>query len=112
MTLGGEGINLHGATNMKMIPSLKTKERLDRAATNAKWLEIYNNNSVEVLVARSSNHKFILLTTTQVSKSEWRGRSQFIYETSWALEEGCEEVLKGYGVTNQIIEVPCTRYKS
>lgn len=39
------------------------KERLDRAVANAKWLEIYQDSVVEVLAARSSEHKPILLNS-------------------------------------------------
>ncbi|XP_042964510.1 uncharacterized protein LOC122298707 [Carya illinoinensis] len=70
------------------------KERLDRVVANIKWSEMFQGNEVEVLAARSSDHKPIMLSTKQVDKRGWKGSRQFRYEASWALEEECKVVLK------------------
>lgn len=71
-----------------------TKERLDRAIANSKWSEDFNERSVEVQVARSSDHRPILLSASQAGNRDWRVRKMFRYKASWSPNEECEEVLK------------------
>ncbi|XP_042965938.1 uncharacterized protein LOC122299618 [Carya illinoinensis] len=71
-----------------------TKERLDRAVANLKWKGIYKEAWVEVLAARCSDHRPLLLHTNQEPARVWRGKRLFIYEAKWSLEEDCEQVIK------------------
>ncbi|XP_042958006.1 uncharacterized protein LOC122293492 [Carya illinoinensis] len=75
-----------------------TKERLDRAVANSKWMEMYNEAWVDVLVARTSDHKPLLVhLIKQDKRGDTQGRQKaknFKYEASWALEDECEMVLR------------------
>ncbi|XP_042992297.1 uncharacterized protein LOC122318763 [Carya illinoinensis] len=71
-----------------------TKERLDRAVANLKWKGIFKEAWVEVLAARCSDHKPLLLCLNQEPARVWRGKRLFRYETKWSLEDDCEEVIK------------------
>ncbi|KAF5470698.1 hypothetical protein F2P56_011195 [Juglans regia] len=70
-----------------------TKERLDRAGINVRWKCIFQEGWVEVLAARSSDHR-PLLCMNQKGNEERRGRKLFKYEARWALEEECVVALK------------------
>ncbi|XP_041009372.1 uncharacterized protein LOC121253428 [Juglans microcarpa x Juglans regia] len=78
-----------------------TKERLDRAVANLRWKEIYKEGWVEVLTAKCSDHKPLLLSMNQVLSIAWRRRRMFRYEARWSLEEDCEEVIKNVWTTRQ-----------
>ncbi|XP_042939417.1 uncharacterized protein LOC122274448 [Carya illinoinensis] len=71
-----------------------TKERLDRAVVNAKWREIHTKGWVEVLAARSSDHRPILLSKSLKTDLKGRQKRLFRYEASWALEDSCEGIVK------------------
>lgn len=47
-----------------------------------------------MLVARSPDHRLILLSMNQRSEKEWMPRRLFRFEANWSLEEECEEVIK------------------
>lgn len=75
-----------------------TKERLDSAVANPKWMNIYTEAWVEVMVARTSNYKPLIVHLNmqcQDIASQFRQKKRFFkYEASWALEEDYEVVLK------------------
>lgn len=80
-----------------------TKERLDRYLPNAKWKSRFKVVLVEGLVARSSNHKPIMLSVMESDKMLSRRRYVFKFEASWLKEEECKDMgdktcLKGYSV--------------
>ncbi|KAF5463963.1 hypothetical protein F2P56_014082 [Juglans regia] len=71
-----------------------TKERLDRAVANIRWKRMFKEGWVEVLAARCSDHRPILLYVNQKFSSERKRKRLFRYEAKWSLEEDCEEVIK------------------
>ncbi|KAF5481359.1 hypothetical protein F2P56_002016 [Juglans regia] len=71
-----------------------TKERLDRAVANIRWKRMFKEGWVEVLAARCSDHRPILLYVNQTFSSERKRKRLFRYEAKWSLEEDCEEVIK------------------
>ncbi|XP_042987458.1 uncharacterized protein LOC122315551 [Carya illinoinensis] len=71
-----------------------TKERLDRAVANLRWKEMFKEAWVEVLVARCSDHRSLLLSMNQEPAKVWRGKRLFRYEAKWSLMDDCEEVIK------------------
>ncbi|XP_035545078.1 uncharacterized protein LOC118348178 [Juglans regia] len=71
-----------------------TKERLDRAVANSAWIEVFNEVWVEILAARTSDHKPILIHVLKGKKRNWVKNQGFKYEANWALEEDCEEVMR------------------
>lgn len=48
-----------------------TKERLDKAVANPNWLDIYNELWVEVLLARTSDHKPLLVHVLKGRRRSW-----------------------------------------
>ncbi|XP_035546588.1 uncharacterized protein LOC118348634 [Juglans regia] len=70
-----------------------TKERLDRAVANIKWKENHSDGWVEVLVARCSDHRPILLHMNQEHGKQGRHKKLFRFEAGWSLDESCEEVI-------------------
>lgn len=68
------------------------KACLDRAMTNTEWCDLYPDASVEVLAARTSDHRPILIRFS--SSSIRRGPSTFKYEASWGLDEQCKAVVE------------------
>lgn len=56
---------------------------------------LHKEVSVELMVARSSDHKPILLEQFCVERDRSQDWRNFKYEASWALEEECEMVIKG-----------------
>ncbi|XP_041011424.1 uncharacterized protein LOC121255210 [Juglans microcarpa x Juglans regia] len=57
-----------------------TKERLDRVTTNPIWTSMFQDYGVEVLVARSSDHKPLLMKFRGKEEETRRGRNLFKYE--------------------------------
>jgi endonuclease/exonuclease/phosphatase (EEP) superfamily protein YafD len=47
-----------------------TKERLDRALANAEWRTLYQEVTVHILAARSSDHKPLLVEFTKVREDD------------------------------------------
>ncbi|KAF5443040.1 hypothetical protein F2P56_035635 [Juglans regia] len=79
-----------------------TKERLDKVVANLRWKEIYKEGWLEVLTARCSDHRPLLLSMNQVLSIVWRRRRMFRDEARWSLEEGCEEVIKNAWTMRQV----------
>ncbi|KAF5450043.1 hypothetical protein F2P56_030424, partial [Juglans regia] len=71
-----------------------TKERLDRVVANKKWIEAQKEVSAENLVARSSDHRPVLLSFSQFNKSFYWSHRVFKYEAWWASETDCKKVVK------------------
>ncbi|KAF5452240.1 hypothetical protein F2P56_027262 [Juglans regia] len=71
-----------------------TKERLDRAMTNSVWSTLYKDTWVEVLAARTSDHKPLLMHILKLKGKRWERKRWFKYEAGWALEEECERIIK------------------
>ncbi|XP_042974797.1 uncharacterized protein LOC122306435 [Carya illinoinensis] len=71
-----------------------TKERLDRAVVNSSWNDTYAGRELEILVSRCSDHKPILLCCKKPTSLERLNSMGFKYEASWALEEGCRNVIE------------------
>lgn len=64
-----------------------TKERLDKGVSIQQWIKLYNDTRVESLVARSSDHKPILLSCRNRDHHRIRKMKPFHYEASWNLEK-------------------------
>ncbi|XP_042954664.1 uncharacterized protein LOC122291085 [Carya illinoinensis] len=63
------------------------KERLDRVVVNVGWSDLFKNAEVEVMQARSSDHKPIMLTVIEEARCKRKRRWLFKYEAKWSLEE-------------------------
>lgn len=57
-----------------------TKERLDSVVANSLWIESYSSVDVESLVARSSDHKLILLSCGHLNPFSRKSQRLFRYE--------------------------------
>lgn len=69
-----------------------TLERLDRLVATRRWVEVFGNTGIEVLMAGSSDHCPVLFTVT--NSIPYRQRKKiFRYEAKWALEEDGEQVV-------------------
>lgn len=71
-----------------------TKERLDRAMANLYWSELYRDRSLKVVMARSSNHRPILLSMANPKMGNKVGRKCFKYEATWTVKEECKLVIQ------------------
>lgn len=68
-----------------------TKERLDRAVPNSKLIKLFWDFWVESLVARSLDHRLILVTCKDAETRSQRRKKLFRYEVSWNVEEECSK---------------------
>lgn len=73
-----------------------TKERHGRAIANQAWLQLYNGIRVEAMVARSLDHKPILLSCRLKNFQGGRKRKLFRYEGYWNMEEECSKDVGHY----------------
>ncbi|KAF5454161.1 hypothetical protein F2P56_023844 [Juglans regia] len=71
-----------------------TKERLDRVVANKRWIETQKEVSAENLVARSSDHRLVLLSFSHLNKSFYGSHRVFKYEAWWASEKDCMKVVE------------------
>ncbi|XP_042950080.1 uncharacterized protein LOC122282195 [Carya illinoinensis] len=71
-----------------------TKERLDRYVANKEWRGRFHLVKVEGLVAKSSDHKPILMMARNERYRETRRRFLFKFKASWLRQEDCEMVVK------------------
>lgn len=60
---------------------------LDRAVANKMWLSKFGDVGIEDLVASSSNHHPILLTSKDKSYYGNHRRKVFKFEAKWAMEK-------------------------
>jgi hypothetical protein len=67
------------------------KERLDRALATAGWCANFPEDSVEVMAARSSNHRHLWVSFTS---PPIRIPRIFRFEASWNVSEDCADVIK------------------
>ncbi|XP_059429046.1 uncharacterized protein LOC132162844 [Corylus avellana] len=70
------------------------KERLDRAVANRAWCEMYINREVQVLAARSSDHKPLLLKIFDAEIAQPNYHKSFKFEAKWLADGECMEVIK------------------
>lgn len=80
-------------SNKHHVDETFTKERIDRAVANLKWKDIFKEGWVEVLAARCSDHRPLLLCMNQESATEWRRMRLFRHEKT-GLSRKTEEVFK------------------
>ncbi|KAF5468367.1 hypothetical protein F2P56_012524 [Juglans regia] len=71
-----------------------TKERLDKAVANPLWTTMFKNCGVEGLVARSSNHRPILMWFSEKKEKARNCVKLFRYEAKWEFEEDCGRVVQ------------------
>ncbi|KAF5464041.1 hypothetical protein F2P56_014152 [Juglans regia] len=71
-----------------------TKERLDRACANVKWLEMFCRANVTTEVASSSDHRSILVSIALGGQEFVRGERPFRYEACWAQRKDCHQVVE------------------
>ncbi|XP_035543630.1 uncharacterized protein LOC118347703 [Juglans regia] len=71
------------------------KERLDRGVANVEWINMFNKAKVEVMVARTSDHKPILISCWKDCKrSNNESQRMFRYEMAWGSDEECKQRVK------------------
>jgi hypothetical protein len=63
------------------------KVKLDRTVANTQWCSMITRASVQVLAARSSNHKPLLLILDANMQENGKSKRGFKFEMSWTLEE-------------------------
>jgi hypothetical protein len=63
------------------------KERLDRAVANSEWRAIYQEATVHILAARTSDHKPLLLQFSQEKEERMEFYRSFKFEAKWQLED-------------------------
>lgn len=68
-----------------------TRKRLDRAVANSAWLEVCDENKVEVLTSGASNHLPLLVSAKNKSTKGFKVKRFFRFEAKWTLEEDGEE---------------------
>lgn len=71
-----------------------TKERLERALGNLEWCNTFSEAEVQILEARSSDHKPMLVNMGGFKKQNHVKNMGFCYEASWALEDDFQGVVK------------------
>ncbi|XP_041003900.1 uncharacterized protein LOC121249253 [Juglans microcarpa x Juglans regia] len=72
-----------------------TKERLDRYLMSAKWEGMFREVVVEGLVARSSDHKPMLLSFVEGERRLNKRGFVFRFEASWLKDEECKSLVEG-----------------
>ena len=70
-----------------------TKERLDRACGNTTWLNHFANHKVSHLDCSQSDHKPILVQTTD-TRTIGKKKRIFRFESAWSKEEDCEDLIR------------------
>ncbi|XP_041001596.1 uncharacterized protein LOC121247292 [Juglans microcarpa x Juglans regia] len=70
-----------------------TKERLDRFVAKNSWTEVFQEVWVEVLPARSSDHKPLVLNKHTIHTRCEDRRKLFIFGACWIKDKDCEEVV-------------------
>jgi hypothetical protein len=69
------------------------KERLDCAVANNYWCGMYPRRDVDVLAARSSDHKPLLIRIGGEDDSRVQFYRSFKFEAKWLLDEECQHVI-------------------
>jgi hypothetical protein len=62
------------------------KVHVDHALTNSQWCYMFEGASVQVLAARSSDHKLLLLNLETNAQGNDKGNRGFKFEMSWTLD--------------------------
>lgn len=71
-----------------------TKEHLDKAVANSHWPELYRDICLEVLTARSSDDRPILLSMVNQKRGNQASKKEFQYEAAWDVEEDYKGVIE------------------
>jgi hypothetical protein len=69
------------------------QERLDRAVANPSWCTMNPRREVDVLAARSSDHKPLLIRVLGAGENQVRFHRSFKFEAKWLLDEECQQVI-------------------
>lgn len=69
------------------------EEKLDRVMVNGSWLSLFQDANVHCLSATTSDHYPILLWCDKFVKPS-RNQSGFLFENSWLLEPGFDELVR------------------
>jgi hypothetical protein len=70
-----------------------TRERLDRAVANPEWCSIFPKVSVQVLAARTSSHRPLVVTFNDSELERLYYRRSFKFEAWWANDFECSNVI-------------------
>ncbi|KAL2935219.1 NADPH-dependent diflavin oxidoreductase 1, partial [Bienertia sinuspersici] len=73
----------------------RVRERLDRFIGSPEWWALYSNFMVEHLMRYKYDHTPILLSCQVDLQSRRKKKTGFKFETSWLLDNSCEEVVWG-----------------
>ncbi|KAF5458865.1 hypothetical protein F2P56_022863 [Juglans regia] len=71
-----------------------TKERLDRACANDKWLEMFPETMVSTEAVQRSDHRPLIITIASRNQFFTREERPFRYEVSWAAREECSKIVE------------------
>lgn len=76
-------------------PETRIRERLYRFLVSLSWLQFFPDAYIEHLVRYKSDHAAIMLRGEGVPRPRRQsGVKGFRFETSWLLEEGCEDAVR------------------
>lgn len=70
------------------------KERLDRVLANNEWRMFFQEVEVQVLAARSSDHKPLLVNFARHKEERYYSKNGLKFEAKWMLEEEYQEVVR------------------
>jgi hypothetical protein len=70
------------------------KERLDRAVANREWISLYRERAVHVLMARSSDHRPLLMCFSHKIEEGMNTHKGFKFEAKWHLDSEYGAVLE------------------
>jgi hypothetical protein len=69
------------------------KERLDKAVANMSWIQLYKKVKVNILAARTSDHKPLLLSFTNTEEKARQVQRGTKFEAKWLADEESREVI-------------------
>jgi hypothetical protein len=71
------------------------KERLDRAVVNTGWINLYKKVEVTILAARTSDHKPLLVSFTNMEEEIRHIQRGSKFEAKWLMDEESHDIITG-----------------
>jgi exonuclease III len=81
-------------TNCQQDGSFK-KERLDRAVVNMGWIQLYKKVEVHMLAARTSDHKPLMVSFTNVERELWQVQRTSKFKAKCLMDEESHDIITG-----------------
>lgn len=78
-----------------LTPETRVRERLDRVLASPSWYSLFPGVGVEPLMRYKSDHAALLVRAKTAGKQKRKKKGKgYKFETSWLLDEECEQVVK------------------